>query len=58
MHRGVARLLGRLDQEVKDATRALADELQYEDEYDDSFDDLANGGEARQGGVQGGEGGV
>jgi activating signal cointegrator complex subunit 2 len=42
MHRGVARVLGRVDDEVKAATRTLADELQweYDDEYDDSFDDL------------------
>ncbi|GFH28031.1 uncharacterized protein HaLaN_26444, partial [Haematococcus lacustris] len=46
VHRGVARVLGRVDEEVKAATRALADEMQwaeYDDEYDDSFDDADAG---------------
>eukprot|EP00798_Chlamydomonas_sp_ICE-L_P006570 gene6570-3222_t len=45
MHRGVARVLGRVDEKVKDTTRMLAEELQfeYDDEYDDSFDDLLQG---------------
>lgn len=48
MHRGVARILGRLDEETRAATRALAADQQaeYEDEYDDSFDDLQRGGKA------------
>ncbi len=44
VHKGVARALGRLDDEAKAATRLLANELQYEDEYDDSFDDLVQTG--------------
>lgn len=44
-HRGVARVLGRVDEEAHAATRALAGDLQweYDDEYDDSFDDLGVG---------------
>jgi len=46
MHRGVARILGRIDEEARNATKALATDLQweYEDEYDDSFDDLLRTG--------------
>ncbi|KAL6759004.1 hypothetical protein V8C86DRAFT_1387786 [Haematococcus lacustris] len=52
VHRGVARVLGRVDEEVKAATRALADEMQwaeYDDEYDDSFDDADAGAGADAG---------
>lgn len=46
MHRGVARILSRVDEEARSATRALANNLQweYDDEYDDSFDDLNRSG--------------
>ncbi|GFH21031.1 hypothetical protein HaLaN_18256, partial [Haematococcus lacustris] len=52
VHRGVAHVLGRVDEEVKAATRALADEMQwaeYDDEYDDSFDDADAGAGADAG---------
>lgn len=46
MHRGVARVLGRLDPKVQAATRSMAEQLQweYDDEYDDSFDGLQTAG--------------
>mmetsp|Transcript_10537 Transcript_10537/g.27506 ORF Transcript_10537/g.27506 Transcript_10537/m.27506 type:complete len:856 (+) Transcript_10537:104-2671(+) len=46
MHRGVARILSRVDEEARSATRALAGDMQweYDDEYDDSFDDLLRTG--------------
>jgi activating signal cointegrator complex subunit 2 len=46
MHRGVARILSRVDEEARSATRTLANDMQweYDDEYDDSFDDLNRSG--------------
>eukprot|EP00967_Tisochrysis_lutea_P006974 scaffold8306_cov15-Tisochrysis_lutea.AAC.1 len=54
MHRGVARILSRVDEEARSATRALAGDMQweYDDEYDDSFDDLLRTGEFVAAGVR------
>ena len=46
VHKGVARVLAGAGRDTKEATRSLAEEMQweYDDEYDDSFDDLITTG--------------
>ena len=46
VHKGVARVLAGAGRDTKEATRSLAEEMQweYDDEYDDSFDDLITAG--------------
>ncbi|KAG1673230.1 hypothetical protein FOA52_013110 [Chlamydomonas sp. UWO 241] len=59
MHRGVARLFGRVEPDVREATRLAAVAMQwesdeekaggYDDEYDDSFDGLGGAGNKADG---------